>query len=178
MTDTAAEATAPSLSSHQIWDAVSLATERYNFYEEVVQTRLQSFLFADSILLLAWVTLYSVASSDHHYWRLILISFSTLSVFLCASWTILEFRHKKFFLMQMDIVLTLEQALPDALRINQAVSSLQYGKPYLTKYVDQAEKQVYLNKLEVLCDPRRLSIATPVCFGLVSLVLLWTSIFA
>lgn len=50
-----------------VWSALQLATERYNFYENIVQIRLQSFVLADSVLILGWVTLYASASPGQSY---------------------------------------------------------------------------------------------------------------
>ena len=155
-----------------VWSALQLATERYNFYENIVQIRLQSFVLADSVLILGWVTLYASASQGQSYRDVALVALALLSIVFSVTWTSLGFRQNNFLLLQMDIVLHLESMIPDGLRITEPVYLMQQGDPYKLKHVERANRTLQLRQATLHSASRHLAIFTPIAFGVASVLLL------
>ena len=156
---------------------LQLATERYNFYENIVQTRLQSFVLADSVLILAWATLYGSDPPGRDDTSVALVGLAFLSLVFSVMWTILGFRQNSFLLLQMDIVLHLEAKVSDEFRITEPVYQLQRGDPYVLKHVRPVGRALQLRQATLHSASRHLAIFTPISFGIVSALLLLISGF-
>jgi tryptophan-rich sensory protein len=76
--------------SKDIWQAVSVASAFVRHAETIAQTRFNNYLVADSLLLLAWATIFAGQRSG--YSQLVLIVLAALSAVLSLFWIILGTR--------------------------------------------------------------------------------------
>lgn len=91
-----------------IWQAVSQASAFVRHAETIAQTRFNNYLVADSLLLLAWATLFSGQRPGS---RLVLIVLAALSAVLGFFWMILGTRQGKFLKLHLTHLVTLEHSL-------------------------------------------------------------------
>jgi hypothetical protein len=112
--------------SKNIWQAVSVASAFVQHAETIAQTRFNNYLVADSLLLLAWATLFSGQGPDSS--RLVLIVLAALSAVLSFFWIILGTRQEKFLKLHSTYLVSLEQSLPSSFWIGGPMNDLRDGK--------------------------------------------------
>jgi hypothetical protein len=153
------------------WESIHLATSNAQHGETVTQSRLNNFLFAVSILLLAWATLYDRAQAGSGR-TIALIGVALLSAFLSIIWLILGTRQQKFAELNWDLVAREEARLPRDRRVGWFIWRMQYRNPIFL----ESGKQVRLNHVEWVVNSRSLLVIAPVAFLVVSLLFVWASV--
>jgi hypothetical protein len=139
--------------------------------EMVTQTRLYNFLFGDSIVILAWATIF-VASNRPHYAALVLLMLAFLSFILAVLYGILGNRGDKFIRMQFRVISNIEAKIPKHLRTTRHTVMLQRGEPY----DDSDENPIELSWIEKsTVVGHHLLWLVPYSFAVVSAVLFYIS---
>ncbi len=165
----------------EIMHAIEIATDGFRHNEVIVQSRLQNFLVADTILLSAWATLFSENNIKER--AIVLFVLAALSTVLSIAWAILGMRQRKFLNVQMHIICNLEKNLPKILQVNRDVKDLQDGKEIAVtrckkiqsgcreRFVYE-EKKVKLTAPEFHLKSRNLLVGAPIAFAVASLLLI------
>ena len=156
------------LSTAEVIHLIDMATQGFRHAEIIVQSRLNNFLLAASILCLSWATMYAGGIRQH----LILALLPSLGAILSIFWYFLGSRQPKFLQLHMNIVSTLERKLEKEFRVTQPIKDLQDGKA--VKALDVIFK---LNKLELATRSRNLLCWVPGVFLSVFMFLFFVSIF-
>ena len=165
---------APLTGHATLTNAIDWAGESYRNAETLIQSRLNNFLFAASILFLAWATIYVSTPSGTRV--PVLITLSILgAVFSIFSW-LLALRQRHFFTVLMDTIIYLESFL-DVEEFRIATLSSQLQKGYAVK-LHAEDKTIRLGFLEKIITSRSLVILAPVIFAISFLVLVAISIIA
>ena len=151
---------------------IDWANGSYRNAESLIQSRLNNYLFAASILFLAWAAIYV---SQESVTRIpVLITLSVLGTVFSIFWWLLALRQRHIFTVTMDIILYLESFLDvDEFRISTMLSRLQKGNP--VKLLTE-DKTVKLGFIEMLLTSRSLVIYSPAVFGIIFLILVAISI--
>jgi hypothetical protein len=157
------ENTKPPLSNAEIIQLIDMSARGFEHAEVIVQTRLNNFLLAASILCLSWVTMF--ASNIHQL--LVLVCLPILGAVLSIFWFILGMRQQKFLQLNMDLTCKLENHLDKEYRISQSISQLQNGNT-----VKKGLKRYQLNMFEKWFRSRNLISWIPAAFFLVFIVFL------
>ena len=113
-------------SKSQLLTLLDIAIREYQHAEIIVQARLSNFLFANSILLVAWATIF--AGSETARRPLVLMALAVLSAVLGILWTVMGLRHRKFLFVHSEIIETVENKLPEEFRLHGPVTKLQAGE--------------------------------------------------
>ena len=99
--------------------------------ETITQSRLYNCLFCESILILAWATVFAVTSSQLAGKRsLVLACLSGLNLVISLIFVRFGIRAKQFVRMHVDVEAHIERLLPEPVRISQAMDSLRIGRQY------------------------------------------------
>lgn len=144
--------------------------------EVTVQTRLNNFLLADSVLILSWSTLYT-SSTNSLATDTVLMVLASLSLILSITWTLGARRWQKFNLLQWAMVNQLENDLE--LDFASPVDKLRKGKRVIVAAPDNRNGDnsiLQLTALERLATDERIVSWPPAAFGLTSLVLIVVSV--
>jgi hypothetical protein len=112
-----------------IWREVSVASAFVQHAETIAQSRFNNYLVADSLLLLAWSTIFS--GQRPGYSRFVLIVLATLSVVLSLFWIILGTRQRKFLELHLMHLVTLEHSLQASFGIGRLMKDLRDGEQIL-----------------------------------------------
>jgi hypothetical protein len=162
-----------SLSSHPtLLNALDWANGSYRNAESLIQSRLNNYLFAASILFLAWAAIYVSPESGTRV--AVLITLSLLGVVFSTFWWLLALRQRLFFTVTMDFILYLESLLDvEEFRIATTISQLQKG--HSVKLLTE-DKTVKLGFLEMRLTSRSLVVLSPAVFGIAFLILVIISI--
>jgi hypothetical protein len=166
--------------SEDIWQAVSQANAFVRHAETIAQTRFNNYLVADSLLLLAWATLFAGEGPDGS--GLVQVVLAALSAVLGFFWMVLGTRQEKFLKLHLMHLVALEQLLPPSfsiggpmedLRGGNQVSIISEGGPKV-----QRGPKVQLRRIEKEITPTRLNTFGPGVLSAISLVLVWVSVTA
>src|SRR5579872_4585233 len=116
---------------------------------------------ADSILLLAWATVFTQSGQPTLVGRvtgaLILVALSLVSTVLSCFWTAGGYRQAKFIALNMHSVITLEDCLShEMLRVTRPVFQLQRGKTDVLVSDRLAEDLVAAGKSDYIQERSRL----------------------
>lgn len=166
-TKTSLDSDSGGLSPHLL-TLLDIAIREYQHAETIVQARLANFLFANSILLVAWATIF--AGIDTPRRPLVLMSLAALSAVLGILWTGMGLRHRKFLFIHSEIIKTVESKLPEAFRLQGPVTTLQEGKT-----VTATEKSYQLSKFEMLARSRDVGVVASVSVTIMAVFLLLVS---
>ena len=148
-----------------IWHAVDLASAFVRHAESIAQTRFNNFLVADSLLLLAWATLFAGERPGGS--SVALFTLAGLSAVLSFFWIILGTRQRKFFELHSTHFVTLERSLPRSSWIGRPMEDLRDGE-----CVSINSKSVLrLGWIEKWITPTMLIIIGPVVLLVISLIL-------
>jgi hypothetical protein len=161
------------LSGHPYFlDAINWAMDSYKNGESQVQSRLNNFLLAASILFLAWATIYVAPASRTRV--PVLITLSILGAFFSLFWWLLALRERNFFKIIMDIILYLESYIEaKEFRIWTLSSQLQQGNSVKLHTEDKMIKHGFK---EMIITSRSVVVLTPAVFGIAFLILVVVSI--
>jgi hypothetical protein len=142
--------------------------------EIVTQTRLYNFLFCDSILILAWATVFSsdfVQGARTH----VLVMLSGVSFLLGVAYAFLGHRACAFLRMHYDVDAYLETFVPVDFRLTTLTAGLQQKGIYICKAPNALGEEVRLWKLEKTVSGHFL-IAVPASLASASMFLLVVSL--
>ena len=145
-------------------DSIQAAVEEYQHAEIIVQTRLNNFLTADSILILSWVAVFASDQKLGGHW--VLVGLSLLSTLLATFWTILGMRQKKFLALHDAIIFGLEQQSPKFWRLHDPIRQLQTGKKVTAK-AGIRQIEIKLNWAEIMLGERNLGILAPLTIAII-----------
>jgi hypothetical protein len=158
-------------SPEDIRQAVSLASAFVRHAETIAQTRFNNFLVADSLLLLAWATLFSGERPSGT--RLALFTLAGLSAVLSFFWIILGTRQRKFLELHLAHLVNLERSLPRSFWIGHPMEDLRDGE----KVAIRTESVLSLGWIEKWSCPARLIIVGPGVLLVISLILVGVTAF-
>jgi hypothetical protein len=150
---------------------VSEASAFVRHAETIAQTRFNNFLVADSLLLLAWATVFS-AEGQRPDSRLVLIVLAALSAVLGLLWMVLGTRQNKFFRLHLTHLVTLEHSLRPSLWIGGPMKDLRDGEPIPIG----SEGSLSLQWLERRITPTSLIVIGPGVLLVISLILFLVSV--
>ena len=153
----------------EVLSLLDIAIRGYQHAEAVVQSRLYNFLFADSILLLSWASVYSGGTSSSKW--LVLASLALLSAVLGICWSVLGLRHRKFLFVLTQVIDDIEKRLPLEWRVAERITMLQEGGKVKARGHDYE-----LNWLEKSAKSRNLGVVAPLVMAAASLFLLCISL--
>jgi hypothetical protein len=167
-----------------ISQAVSQASAFVRHAETIAQTRFNNYLVADSLLLLAWATLFEGQRPDGS--RVALFTLAGLSAVLSFFWIILGTRQRKFFELHSMHFVTLERSLRRSFWIGRPMEDLRDGEcvsinsnSVLSKQVSiSSESVLRLQWIEKLITPTMLISIGPGVLSAISLILVWVSVRA
>jgi hypothetical protein len=158
-------------STDDIWQAVNLASTFVRHAETIAQTRFNNFLVADSLLLLAWATLFEGRRSDGS--RVALFTLAGLSAVLSIFWIILGTRQRKFFELHSRHFVTLERPLRRSFWIGRPMEDLRDGG---CVSID-SNSVLKLGWIEKWITPTILIIVGPIILLVISLILVGVTAF-
>jgi hypothetical protein len=153
------------------WQAVNLASAFVQHAETIAQTRFNNFLVADSLLLLAWATLFAGKQSGGS--RFALFTLAGLSAVLGFFSLILGNRQGKFLELHSTHLVTLERSLPSSVRIGGAMQALRDDK----EAPIGSESDLRLGWIEKWITPTRLNKLGTGVLILISLILVLVTAF-
>ena len=154
-----------------IWQAVNLASTFVRHAETIAQTRFNNFLVADSLLLLAWATLFAGQRPEGS--RVALYTLAGLSAVLSFFWIILGTRQRKFFELHSTHLVTLERSLPRSSWIGRPMEDLRDGGCVSIN----SNCVLRLGWIEKWITPTILLIIGPVVLLVISLILVGVTAF-
>ena len=137
--------------------------------ETIAQTRFNNYLVADSLLLLAWATLFSGQRPGS---RLVLIVLAALSAVLGFFWMILGTRQGKFLKLHLTHLVTLEHSLRPSFWIGGPMEDLRDGG----QVPINSEGVMRLRWIETWITPTMLISIGPGVLSAISLILVWVSV--
>ena len=142
--------------------------------EMVTQTRLYNFLFCDSILILAWATVFSSSDGNRSH---VLVILSALSFILSVVYAVLGHRGDAFIKMHYDVDASLESRLPEEFQLTKYVMTLQQGRVYVCTAPNRIDDSIQIPKWEIIpLISSHLLVAVPTSLAFVSLFLLAVSL--
>ena len=110
-----------------LFSSIDLAIRGYQNSETQIQSRLNNYFFAASILLLAWVTIY--ASQANITRIIVLIILSVLGFLISVLWLLLSLRQNLFMEVSNDNIIYLESLTnKNEFKIFSRLINLQKGK--------------------------------------------------
>jgi hypothetical protein len=157
-----------------IWQAVSQASAFVRHAETIAQTRFNNYLVADSLLLLAWATLFAGQQRDGS--GRVLVVLAALSAVLGFFWVVLGTRQEKFLKLHWMHLVALEQSLslPPPLPIGGPMEDLRGGNP--ASINSEGVPTLQLRRIERGISPTRLNTIGPGVLSAISLILVWVSV--
>lgn len=151
-------------------NTINEATNAYRHAETIVQARLYNYLVSATILLAAWPG-FNTSDTWSAIFHLVI---SFLGFLLSLLWSILGFRQCKFLDVHMDIIVDLENQLPEdyqnmGMKTTVPINNLQKG---LLVNLRNSDKNIKLNKFEKMFSSRNFLFIVPIGFKVTFLFLL------
>ena len=162
---------APPSDPPDLLQLIAEATANYRSAEAIIQQRLNNFLMAESILLLASAAIVSTSSSTGK--QVLVLVVSVLGAGLGLVWTGLGVRQKVFLDLHMEIILWLEGLDGRLWRVNQPIADLRDGKEVTFPL---SHRKVKLSGSERAFRSSNLAALVPFAFALTFTVLLGVGI--
>jgi hypothetical protein len=154
----------------EIWQAVGQSGDAFRHAEMVVQSRLNNFLVADSILFLSWATLF--VGQDRAGRTAVLLMLSGLSAVLSLLWTLLGSRERRFLQLHHHLVADLEDRLPNRYRNYWFVRTLRTRRSI---ELDPGGR-IELGLSGAYVSSGVLLVIAPIAFAVASGILIWASL--
>ncbi|MCI0721559.1 MAG: hypothetical protein L0338_21690 [Acidobacteria bacterium] len=153
----------------ELFRALQIASEYYRHGEMLVQSRMYNFLFAVSVLLLGWATLYSKEPPSP---TIILQLFAGTALFISLAFSAWGRRAEKFQALHRDRILALESKLPEPLKIMNSIAQLQQEGSVRRRWEKDQKKEIRFRWYEKHARAGFIAVGAPLALAIVSFVLL------